>query len=124
MPNTYLRLLISQTGIAPREKMVRGILGESQERRKKGQGLQTGKETGSGSRRTVAEGLKDRGATEQERSAVPKKPALGSKRAGTTDTGVRTQHKNHWPYRVGQNNQTDPTEFLVAKDERSNHRLR
>jgi len=104
--------------------MVERIPDEGQGRREKGRSLCTGYETGSGDRRTVTEGPKSQGIKERKRAAVQKEPTLGPEEPGTADNGIRTRHESGRTHGTGQNHRANTTKLLVAKDERTNHRLR
>jgi len=124
MPVTHVRLLISKDSITPGKKMVGKIPGEGQGRREKRRSLRTGYETGSGDRRTVTEGPKDQGIKERKRAVVQKEPTLGPEEPGTADNGIRTRHESGRTHGTGQYHRANATKLLVAKDERTNHRLR
>jgi len=117
-------MLISQNGIPPRKKVVRRIPGRRQEGREKRRNLRTGQETGSGGRRTVAEGPKGQGTKLRKRYPISTEPTWGTKWTDTKDTRVRTRYKGGRAHGTGQNYRTNPTKLLEAQNERKNHRLR
>jgi len=100
-----------------------GIPGRCQGRGEEGRSLGTGEETGSGIGGTVAEGPKGQEIKLRRQPTVPTKPALDTKEPGAEDYGIRTRHKGGRTHRAGQNHRTNPTKLLVAKNERTNHRL-
>jgi len=81
-------MLFSQDGIPPCKKMVGGLPGKRQKRRKKGRGLRTGRETGSGGRGIAAEGLNGQGIKLGRRGSLSTESAVGTKGANPRDTVI------------------------------------
>ena len=100
-----------------------GFPGRRQGGGEEGRSLRIGKKTGSSDGGTIAEGPKGQGIKLRKQPTVPTKPALGTEGTGTKDYGIRTQHEGSRTHGAGQNHRTNPTKHLVAKDERTNHRL-
>ena len=119
-----LHLLVSPTNIAPGKEEDGRIPGKRQGRREEGRSLRIGEETGSGARRTIAEGPKGQGIELRKWPTLPTKPALGTEETDTESHEVRTRHKGGRAQGTGQDHRVNSTKLLVAKNERTNHRLR